>query len=226
MSPLSASALRPWFHSFRGVFFPPACLICDNAMSLSAAETVCPGCREGLRPARPTAPADLCPRDLDDIFALYSYGSGARRMIHRIKLTADPRAGRWLSAELVLRAPAAPGGFDLIIPIPSHRKAGPLMSASGPANLWAAALSERLRVPAAAALLRSRTVPKQTSLRRDRRLAASEGSLALRTDALKGCRSVLLADDVLTTGATARACARLLKRHGVARVAAAVIARG
>ncbi|MEM7442063.1 MAG: phosphoribosyltransferase family protein [Pseudomonadota bacterium] len=37
--------------------------------------------------------------------------------------------------------------------------------------------------------------------------------------------SVLVIDDVMTTGATVRECARTLKRHGAARVTVAAIAR-
>ncbi len=217
---------RPWLASIKGLFFPPVCLVCNASMGLSAEEGACLECRTALKPARGTAPCDVSPEDIDHLFALYQYNAPARRLIHRIKLTGDPRAGRWLRSELE-RTNALDGKtFDLILPVPSHRKTAPFGSSPQASGLWAQTLSDRLRVPVANALVRVRTVAKQTVLRRDQRLASPASSLNVRTGPLKGCRSVLLADDVLTTGATARACARLLKRHGIERVTAAVIARG
>lgn len=226
MSQLLASRTSPWLASFKGLIFPSACLICNQSMSLSAVDVVCRGCNDGLRPSRYTAPGDTSPEDLDDLFALYQYGSAARRLIHRIKLNPDPRAGRWLEPEIARLPLERMSRFDLIVPVPSHRRAGLLALGHESSGVWVDALSSRLRIPSAKALTRIRTVAKQTSLRRDLRLTASESSLSVRSRDLKNCRSVLLADDVLTTGATARGCARLLKRHGVEHVAIAVIARG
>lgn len=226
MSQLLASRTSPWLASLKGLIFPSACLICNQSMSLSAVDLVCLRCGDGLKSSRFTAPGDTSPDDLDDLFALYQFGSAARRLIHRIKLNPDPRAGRWLESEMVRLAIERMGRFDLIVPVPSHRRAGLLALGSESSGVWADALSSRLRIPTVKALTRVRTVAKQTSLRRDLRLTASESSLSVRVDKLKNCRSVLLADDVLTTGATARSCARLLKRRGIQRVAVAVIARG
>ncbi len=217
---------RPWLASIKGLFFPPVCLVCNASMGLSAEEGACPECRTSLKPARGTAACDVSAEDIDSLFALYQFNGAARRLIHRIKLTGDARAERWLGSELERTGALGGQTFDLILPVPSHRKTGPFGSGPRASSLWAQALSERLRAPIADALVRVRTVAKQTVLRRDQRLASPASSLNVRTGPLKGCRSVLLADDVLTTGATARACARLLKLHGVERVTAAVIARG
>jgi competence protein ComFC len=218
---------RPWLASLKGLFFPPVCLICNASMGLSAEEGACSRCGTALKPARATSPCDVSPEDIDGLFALYQYNGAARRLIHRIKLTGDPRAERWLGSELKRRDVLAGQSFDLILSVPSHRKTPSFGSAPRTSSdLWAQALGEGLGVPIAHALVRVRTVSKQTTLHRDQRLASPASSLSVRTGLLKGCRSALLADDVLTTGATARACARLLKRHGVERVTAAVIARG
>jgi len=217
---------RPWLASIKGLFFPPVCLVCNASMGLSAEEAACLRCRTALEPARGTTSCDISPEDIDGLFALYRYNAPARRLVHRIKLTADPRAERWLRSELERTNALSMEKFDLILPVPSHRKTAPFGSAPQASGLWAQALSERLRAPVSGALVRMRTVAKQTVLRRDQRLASPAASLGVRASALKGCRSVLLADDVLTTGATVRACARLLKRNGVERVTAAVIARG
>jgi predicted amidophosphoribosyltransferase len=174
---------------------------------------------------------------LDGAYFLYSYGRAAKKLVHRIKITGDPRAGVWIRSEIAWLRSARltnfepldasdPDRFDAIVPVPSHHRSSLLNPDSCSASLWAHELAAAYGVPVRRALRRTRTVPKQTSLDRAHRLTASENSLAVRGAALAGCRSVLLADDVMTTGATARACARALKAHGVRRVALAAIAKG
>ena len=70
------------------------------------------------------------------------------------------------------------------------------------------------------ALKRARFKRPQVGLTRDQRRRNLSGAFLVprrRHAAVEG-RNVLLVDDVITTGATAEACARALKRAGAARV--------
>ena len=247
---------RPWLVSLKGLLFPPACLLCNCSMGLSEEAAVCARCRPHL-PLRNQPACPLCgefferdgscggcanyPNGIggeknlageknqgrDGLFFLYRYGRSARRLVHRMKITADPRAGVWLGSELRRLTQPPSGPFDAVIPVPSHRRQ--LLGSpanNGAAGLWADALGSFFQIPVRSALVRSKTVPKQTTLDRSRRLMASESSLAVREPLLKGCRSVILADDVMTTGATANACTRALKTAGVDRVTLAAVGRG
>ncbi len=216
----------------KGLLFPPVCLLCNRLMGLSARESVCLTCRPLLPLRAGVGEPDASEAPLDAVFSLYAYGRGARRLVHRIKLTGDPRAGRWLDSEL-LRLSETPefmtkfgGRFDAVVPVPSHRRSSPLSPSGGAAGLWAECLASFFQIPVRAALVRTRTVPKQTSLSRTLRMTASISTLDVRSALLKNCRSVLLADDVYTTGATARACAQALRSAGIPHVTAGVIARG
>ena len=69
-------------------------------------------------------------------------------------------------------------------------------------------------------LLRTKPTPPQVGLTRDQRRENVAGAFALAEDRrtrVAGAK-VVLVDDVITTGATANACARALKRGGAARV--------
>jgi ComF family protein len=76
-------------------------------------------------------------------------------------------------------------------------------------------------------LLRVRDTPHQLGLKRSEREANVRGAFAvnpLRASALKQC-SVLLVDDVMTSGATAFEIARTLRQAGATRIQLAVLAR-
>ena len=77
------------------------------------------------------------------------------------------------------------------------------------------------------ALLRLRDTPHQVGLSRQQRLHNLEGALCVepaRQRTIEG-RDIALVDDVMTTGATAAACAEVLLRAGAASVQAWVVAR-
>jgi ComF family protein len=116
-------------------------------------------------------------------------------------------------------------GADVVIPVPLHwwrrLRRGYNQSAS-----LAQALSDRLKVPCKPSWLRRvRFTPKQTEVaptdRRENVRAAFRASPWAR---LKN-KTVLLIDDVLTTGTTASEAARALHAVGAQRVVVAVLAR-
>jgi ComF family protein len=90
----------------------------------------------------------------------------------------------------------------------------------------AADLARQMRIPVATALRRVRATPTQTGLPAARRHGNVRDAFAATraAGALTGAVVVLI-DDVSTTGATLDACARVLKRAGIAEVRALTAAR-
>jgi len=77
----------------------------------------------------------------------------------------------------------------------------------------------------ASALVRVRETASQTGLTRHQRRANPRGAFAVtRPERIAG-RSVLVVDDVMTTGTTASECARVLLRAGARQVFVATVAR-
>ena len=117
--------------------------------------------------------------------------------------------------------------LDLIVPVPLHRRrlAGRGFNQSA---LMARRLSRLLGRPwTPAALSRARDTPSQGGLSRAARMENMKGAFVVppRKRRYVSGRSLLLVDDVWTTGATCRACAAALRRAGAAAVTAFTICR-
>ena len=112
----------------------------------------------------------------------------------------------------------ADGGERLIVPVPLHR--GRLWwRGFNQSALVARELASGLGLPAdVAALRRIRRTPPLKGMTPLQRRKAVAGAFRVRDKAAIAGKTVILIDDVLTTGSTAEACARALKRAGAARV--------
>ncbi|HZE21100.1 MAG TPA: phosphoribosyltransferase family protein, partial [Desulfobaccales bacterium] len=75
------------------------------------------------------------------------------------------------------------------------------------------------------ALIRTRNTKPQVGLKPRERKANVTGAFAVRDPALVKDRQVLLVDDLYTTGATVKECARVLSRAGARRVEVLTVAR-
>lgn len=108
--------------------------------------------------------------------------------------------------------------FDLILPVPLHPKR---LKERGfnQALLLAKELSRRTRIPCSKRLLRKRfPTPPQVDLSGEEREKGVRRSFHIpKAEEVKG-RSILLVDDVYTTGATVNECSKMLLRAGAERV--------
>ena len=95
------------------------------------------------------------------------------------------------------------------------------------ARLLAEALAVRLSLPCERTLVKKRNNPPQS---RTGRASARKANVAGAYEAAKGVslrgKSILLIDDIVTTGSTLSECAGVLRRAGAASVSAATVARG
>jgi ComF family protein len=154
------------------------------------------------------------------------YEGTLRSLIHLLKYTRFRPLAKPLARQLALRiGDFNTKSFDLVLPVPLHsnrrRQRGFNQS-----ELVAAEIAKLFRIPAGAkGCVRVRDTLPQTGLRAAERRRNVAGAFHVPRPQSVRSRRVLLIDDVLTTGATANACARALLDAGATGVWVATLAR-
>jgi len=182
-----------------------------------------------LRCAKPFASrySDTCGDCLSDTPAFdraLSYGlyeGVLMEAIHLMKFKGVRRLASPLSA--MISSLDLPGDADIIMPVPMTR-GGLIRRGFNQSALVARALGKARGIPLRLdVLLKTRETPPQLGLSRRARLRNLRG--AFRAEPGVRGLNVIVLDDVITTGATMRECAKALKKEGAAGVTAISIAR-
>ncbi len=169
-------------------------------------------------------------RELSFEFATSAFRSRGvvRDLIHQFKYSRKTHVRRLLARMLAegFRDPrVAAVGPDAIVPVPLHPTR--LREREfNQAEVLAELAAERLGLPVDNCLQRTRYTLTQTDFHREERFANLEGAFALRRGAQVEGKALVLVDDVLTTGSTADACARVLREAGASAVVVITVARG
>jgi len=233
-----------------GLFFPARCRICEQTLDGISRLPICPRCWLDAAPIAdqglchlcglPAGPSDVlvfqCPSCIEHPprFALArsygEYGGALRELVHLLKYhgmipLASPLGERLVSvAENPLwREEFAGCQAVAAVPLESAR----LRSRGyNQAELLARFVARRLGLPLlpARAFRRVRPTATQAGLTRPQRRENVRGAFEAQSAAVKD-RTILLIDDVMTTGATLDSCAAALRDAGATRVLALSVAR-
>ena len=228
------------------LLFPPRCLVCRDF----GPQVICDTCRQAVRriaepqchicglPFDPEAKAgDVCAecRETRPRFAMgraYGYYEGALRdAICRLKYDRKPALGPPLGRALAACFAGAgddgqglPSDIEVICPVPLHahrlRERGFNQS-----EVISRHLGQALGVASEPLLVRTRITAPQVGLPYRKREENVRGAFAVSPGAQVRGRRILVIDDVWTTGATLRECARVLRRAGAAEVFLLAVAR-
>ena len=151
------------------------------------------------------------------LLAGVSFGAETGALVRAAKYESCPeRLAVWRDAWL--ESAASAGTVELLVPVPAHptrvRERG-----FDVADAWARALGAAMGLPVARALVRRRHTPPQVGRDRERRAANVAGAFAAGAEAsaVRG-RRIAVVDDVVTTGATTRACAAVALASGAREV--------
>lgn len=208
----------------------PVCDECIGRVTPLAPRSQCGQCGlpfENEAPLHGSGLCGLCRRGSTEFDWGRGYGAYEgvlRHLIHLLKYAGmQPLAGP-LGARLATLLPQA-GRVDLIVPVPLDRRRR-WNRGFNQSEVLAAELSRISGLPLdAAALQRHRATETQTGLTHRQRRLNVQGAFRVRRPRAIAGKHIALVDDVITTGATAAACARVLKACGAERVVVLALAR-
>lgn len=202
--------LHIWADRALIALFAPACAACHSPLDPLRIGPVCAHCWSSIRPAPASAGAR----------AAGIYEGSLRHIIHALKYRGQASLARPLGA---LMRDTAGEWLDegVVVPVPLHPWRS-LRRGFNQADLLACALGRPVWRP----LRRHRLGRPQAGLHADERRAnVADVYVMRRSWRHKVPTTVILVDDVLTTGATAEACARVLQEGGVQQVRVLTAAR-
>jgi ComF family protein len=235
-----------FLRAFLDILFPPLCHVCKSFIPEAGALHLCSDCREKIVPVS----SPLCtvcgipfntengidhvcgscsvnPKPFVSARSAVCFLGPAQELIHRLKYGKKTHLARPLG--FLTAGPLAPfaaeTGVELIVPVPLHprrlRERG-----FNQALLFAQILSKTFDVPLARNNLRRiRWTEPQINLSGDDRIKNVRGAFSVKNpERFKG-KTILLVDDVYTTGSTAAECAKVLKLNGAGPVHVATVAR-
>jgi predicted amidophosphoribosyltransferase len=201
-------------HVFAGLVAPPLCAVCGRGCR--AEVVLCTRCSRALAAARPVLSGG--PQGIDRVWSSAPHDGVARSLVGALKFRRLLPVGGVMAERMHWLVPGHLLG-GAVVPVPA---APPRLRRRGfdPAGELAAALAARLEMPVEACLAR-RGSGHQVGRRRAERIRHPPRIEAI----AEAPRSVLLVDDVLTTGATLTACAAALREAGARRIVALTFTR-
>lgn len=208
------------------------CNICEESIELRG-DNFCPMC--GIRHLGVTGES-LCsdciknPKPYDRVFYNFIYGGCISDAIKSFKYNHNLLVGNILTIKSFESLSNHIQSYDpdIIIPVPLHFLKYFVRSFS-PTVYIASTISKILRIPIGFNILRKIKYTKsQVGLQREERLKNLKGSFTIikKSKSKVEDKTVLLVDDVYTTGATVSICAKLLKDSGAKSVIVFILARG
>ena len=237
------SAVKAASSSLFSILFPSDCRICRAPLTNIASLPVCEPCLAQIVPmdgslcqiCGETEDKPLCGicRRVGAHFsraaAFGAYEGALRDLIHLFKYNGVRPAGKVLGGLLnqTVTAMALPDSL-IVIPVPlwsDKRTARGFNQAEAIARAFISFQSSSSIQLDTSIMVRTRETASQTGLTRHQRRANVRGAFAvLKREKVKD-RSILVVDDVMTTGTTAGECARVLRRAGAKEVFVATVAR-
>lgn len=227
------------------LIFPDRCIFCGQALGYCESQIcICHDCADKLTFSDEVPTCRLCGRHLSEnerlcdtcqthrhyfnrAVSCLMYERDVRRVILQYKFGGRPDLCRTFAAIMIrrIRPLCRAYRFDLVVCAPLSKKAKQERGYNQSA-LLAKRIAADLQIPFMEdAFCKIKETPKQSTLHYADRMRNVTHAFALtKPQTVFSGKSILLVDDVLTTGATADALSKLLKQAGTRRVVVAALA--
>jgi competence protein ComFC len=199
------------------------CQDCQSSVEILGSQ-VCPVCGEPQKSSQTCQNCLQIPPAYKSLRSWAAFKGPLRKALHHLKYRRDLALGDSLSGALIHYFVDLKWGVDLIVPVPLGKERLKERGYNQAALLARPiALSQNIRY-SSKALLRVKDIRSQVGLNITQRRQNVSGAFWANPEFVRG-RSVLIVDDVTTTGATVDACAEAVKEAGATDIFAMTLAR-
>ena len=236
------SAARAAANGFIAAALAPSCAVCSVLLNEPLSGCVCSQCWGSIRlitapvcdrcgdPLPRAAPAAICwtcsgvPSTVARARAVGEYEGALREIVHALKYSGRQSLAPLLAERMREQGRGLLDNADCVVPVPLHWRREYRRGFN-----QAREIARHLGRPVVDGLIRRRPTRAQVELAANRRRANVEGAFGIRRSWLRSPhfdgRTIVLVDDVSTTGSTLHACAQVLLENGAAEVFALTAAR-
>ena len=190
------------------------CLLCGKTID-PRQDRFCEDCAAEMKEQN----LEISPEEQGPILSLYRYSGCVREGLHRFKYSGCSAFGRDCGHRLGTLFLESGAAADVVTCVPRAKDGE--VRLYNQSQVIARAFAETVGLPLDPKLLRKRKGARSQTECRDRRARENNAQFAYRAGPsprdIHGL-TVVLVDDLYTTGATARACVHMLKKRGAARV--------
>lgn len=217
--------IKQLFNGLINFVLPNSCICCEEILG-SGENFICGDCHAKLvrhTEEHPWKSGEISRGTIDDSFSLYQFHEGTeiQTLLHSLKYEKMKSIGKLLGREIgevILERNKIK--YDCAIPVPLHKAKEKERTfnqsyyiCKGIAEATGALVMEN-------SIRRTRFTQTQTRLDRSARKNNVSGAFMVNPKFIESVRgkNIILADDVITTGATILECAAVLKQNGAGKV--------
>lgn len=219
------------FDKLANLVYPAKCIFCQKLLSYDVTLHICSACYaklpfaiEALLSTSQDGEVSSC----DGAISVFQYNGMIKESLIRFKFYNKPNYYRTYARLIASRLAKMTDikQYNIVLSVPLHRQRE-FSRGYNQAFLISCALSRELKLPECSRLLkRLRYTDTQSLLDKQKRHENVKGAfIVAEPENIKG-KSILLVDDIMTTGSTLEECGRMLKRAGAIKVIALVVATG
>ncbi len=215
------------------IFYPRRCIACQKLLTVTGDKWLCKDCKPSFVPVKSASEfcCQTCGRPIEHygncVFCntektyyqkgscLYSYKDGVRKAFFRFKFRERPDYSKFFGKEMAYNFDGNKTIYDIVTAVPMFPKKQRQRGYNQSEKL-AQVFAKETGLKYERVLTKQKDTKAQRELKSEQRRKNIKNAFAVNTD-VKG-KSILLIDDVVTTGYTINECCRVLKKAGAARV--------
>jgi ComF family protein len=215
------------------IFYPRRCIACQKLLTVKGNKWLCKDCKPSFVPVKTASEfcCQICGRPIEHdgncVFCntektyyqkggcLYSYKDDVRKAFFRFKFRDRPDYAKFFGKKMADNFDGNKSDYDFVTAVPMFPKKQRQRGYNQSEKL-AQIFAKETGIRYKRVLIKKKDTQAQRELKSEQRRKNIKNAFAVNTD-ISG-RSILLIDDVVTTGYTVNECCRVLKKAGAERV--------